>query len=126
LTGGSGFIATHVLETLLARGHSVVTTVRSQQKAQAILDAHPQLSKDRLDCAIVEDMARADGRGSLSITYAFLKLTIDLAFDDAVVSELPFEAVIHTASPYHFHAKDAKELLEPGEHRIVGDLENRI
>lgn len=70
-------------------------------------------------------MARADGRGSLSITYAFLKLTIDLAFDDAVVSELPFEAVIHTASPYHFHAKDAKELLEPGEHWTVGDLENR-
>lgn len=65
LTGGSGFIATHVLEILLARGHSVVTTVRSQQKAQAILQSHPELQKDRLDCTIVEDIGRADGMRSL-------------------------------------------------------------
>jgi hypothetical protein len=38
-----------------------------------------------------------------------------LAFDNAVISEPPFEAVIHTASPYHFNAKDANELLNPGE-----------
>ncbi|KAJ5103886.1 3-beta hydroxysteroid dehydrogenase/isomerase family protein [Penicillium argentinense] len=63
LTGGSGFIATHGLESLLARGHSVVTTVRSQQKAQAILQAHPELSKNRLDCAIVADMAQDNGKG---------------------------------------------------------------
>ncbi|KAJ5819887.1 hypothetical protein N7474_005478 [Penicillium riverlandense] len=100
LTGGSGFIAAHVLETLLARGHSVVTTVRSQQKANAILQAHPELGTDRLDCAIVEDIARIN------------------AFDEAVISDPPFEAVIHTASPYHFHAKDAKtELLDPA---IIG------
>lgn len=61
LTGGSGFVAAHVLETLLARGHSVVTTVRSQQKANAILHAHPELSTDRLDCAIVEDIAHING-----------------------------------------------------------------
>ncbi|KAJ5385907.1 NAD(P)-binding protein [Penicillium cosmopolitanum] len=99
LTGGSGFIATHVLETLLARGHSVVTTVRSEQKAQAILTAHPELSKNRLDCVIVTDMAQEN------------------AFDEVVVSEPPFQAVIHTASPYHFNAKDAKELLDPA---IIG------
>ncbi|KAJ5924397.1 NAD(P)-binding protein [Penicillium verhagenii] len=99
LTGGSGFIATHVLEILLARGHSVVATVRSQQKAQAILQSHPDLQKDRLDCTIVEDIGQAD------------------AFDNAVVSEPPFDAVIHTASPYHFNAKDAKELLDPA---IIG------
>jgi nucleoside-diphosphate-sugar epimerase len=39
------------------------------------------------------------------------------AFDEAVISEPPFDAVIHTASPYHFHAKDAKELLDPA---IIG------
>jgi hypothetical protein len=45
-----------------------------------------------------------------------------LAFDKAVMSEPPFEAVIHTASPYHFHAKDAKELLNPGKHQRLGDF----
>ncbi|KAJ5541662.1 NAD(P)-binding protein [Penicillium frequentans] len=99
LTGGSGFIATHVLEILLARGHSVVTTVRSEQKAQAILQSHPELQKDRLDCIIVKDIGQAN------------------AFDKAVVSEPPFDAVVHTASPYHFNAKDAKELLDPA---IIG------
>lgn len=76
LTGGSGFIATHVLETLLARGHSVVTTVRSQQKAQAILEAHPELQKDRLDCAIVEDMSQANGECKLWIPCSWPRLTL--------------------------------------------------
>lgn len=44
------------------------------------------------------------------------------AFDNAVISEPPFEAVIHTASPYHFHAKDAKELLNPGKYKRLGDV----
>jgi nucleoside-diphosphate-sugar epimerase len=61
LTGGSGFIAAHVLEALLARGHSVVTTVRSQTKADAIQQNHPEVNKDRLSFAIVEDMAQPNG-----------------------------------------------------------------
>ncbi|TRX97980.1 hypothetical protein FHL15_001190 [Xylaria flabelliformis] len=96
LTGGSGFVAAHVLETLLQRGHSVVTTVRSAQKGRHIVDAHPHHAHDTLDYVIVEDIAKAG------------------AFDKAVVSQPPFEAVIHTASPYHFNSKDnQKELLEP-------------
>ena len=81
LTGGSGFIAAHVLDLLLERGHSVVTTVRSQEKADKIKAAHPNVSKDKLDFAIVEDIAQEG------------------AFEKAVVSDPPFEAVIHTASP---------------------------
>lgn len=61
LTGGSGFIAAHVLDILLERGHSVVTTVRSLKKAQAIKAAHPNFDKDRLDFAIVEDIAQPGG-----------------------------------------------------------------
>ncbi|RAH64723.1 SDR family oxidoreductase [Aspergillus aculeatinus CBS 121060] len=106
LTGGSGFIAAHVLETLLARGHSVVTTVRSQNKADAIQKAHPDVNQDRLSFAIVEDIAQPN------------------AFDRAVVSDPPFEAVIHTASPYHFHAKDAKELLLPAVTGTTGILQS--
>ncbi|KAI1752025.1 hypothetical protein F4782DRAFT_502952 [Xylaria castorea] len=107
LTGGSGFIAAHVLETLLQRGHSVVTTVRSAQKGRLILDAHLRHSRDTLDYIVVEDIAQAD------------------AFDQAVISQPPFEAVIHTASPYHFNSQDnKKELLEPAINGTVGLLES--
>ncbi|KAJ5950526.1 NAD(P)-binding protein [Penicillium vulpinum] len=106
LTGGNGFIAAHVLEVLLARGHSVVTTVRSQSKANAIQLAHPGIANDRLSFAIVEDIAQPN------------------AFDQAVVSDPPFEAVIHTASPYHFHAKDAQELLAPAIMGTTGILKS--
>ncbi|KAK5527246.1 Glycine-rich RNA-binding protein 2, mitochondrial [Exophiala xenobiotica] len=95
LTGGSGFIAAHVLDTLLKRGYSVVTTVRSR--------------KERLDFVIVEDIAREG------------------AFDDAVVSEPPFEAVIHTASPFHFNATDVqKDLLDPAIQGTTGILESIV
>ncbi|KAL8716550.1 MAG: hypothetical protein Q9225_006131, partial [Loekoesia sp. 1 TL-2023] len=100
LTGGSGFIAVHVLEALLAQGHSVVTTVRSEAKAQMLKDTFPQYGKDKLDFAYVADIAQEG------------------AFDEAVNSEPPFEWVIHTASPYHFNITDTKkDLLDPA---IIG------
>ncbi|KAF4628917.1 hypothetical protein G7Y89_g9235 [Cudoniella acicularis] len=92
LTGGSGFIAAHVLESLLAHGHSVVTTVRSAQKGQQILDSHKQYGKGKLDFVIVEDISKPG------------------AFDSAVVSDSPFEAAVHCASPYHFNAKTPEEI----------------
>lgn len=79
-TGGSGFIAAHVLDILLERGHTVVTTVRSEEKAQKIRDAHPDIPISKLDFRIVEDIAQEG------------------AFDEAVKIE-GLEAVIHTASP---------------------------
>ncbi|OJD17788.1 hypothetical protein AJ78_02141 [Emergomyces pasteurianus Ep9510] len=104
-TGGSGFIAAHVLESLLQRGHSVVTTVRSEEKAQKIRNSHPNVLKDKLDFAIVEDIAKLD------------------AFDKAVISNPPFETVIHTASPFHFKGTDnRKEFLDPAINGTVGIL----
>ena len=36
------------------------------------------------------------------------------AFHEAVISDPPFEAVIHTASPYHFHVTDnQRDMLDP-------------
>ncbi len=61
MIGGSGFIAAHVLDVLLEHGHSVVTTVRSQAKAQKIREAKLSYGKDKLDFAIVEDIAQPDG-----------------------------------------------------------------
>lgn len=101
LTGGSGFIAAHVLDYLLQHGHSVVTTVRSQEKADKIKEAHPDVGKDKLDFSIVEDIAQEG------------------AFEKAVISDPPFEAVIHTASPFHFNITTSvqKDLLDPA---IIG------
>ncbi|EON64887.1 dihydroflavonol-4-reductase [Coniosporium apollinis CBS 100218] len=107
LSGGSGFIAAHVLDILLEHGHSVVTTVRSQDKANKIAEAHPNVGKDKLDFAIVEDIA------------------IEGAFDDAVKSDPPFEAVIHTASPFHFNVTDIqKQLLDPAVIGTTGILKS--
>lgn len=100
LTGGSGFIAAHILDLLLNEGHSVVTTVRSEEKAKAIANAHPNAPKDKLDFAIVEDIAKEG------------------AFDEAVISDPPFEKVIHTASPFHYNVTDVKtQFLDPA---IIG------
>ncbi|KAH8820444.1 putative NADPH-dependent methylglyoxal reductase GRP2 [Xylogone sp. PMI_703] len=104
LTGGSGFIAAHVLDILLERGHSVVTTVRSEEKGQKILEAHPNTPKEKLDFRIVEDIG------------------VDGAFDEAVKIE-GLEAVIHTASPFHMRTVDVKrDMLDPAIKGTTGIL----
>ncbi|KAL8409515.1 hypothetical protein RB594_007816 [Gaeumannomyces avenae] len=95
LTGGSGFIAAHILEQLLEKGYRVVTTVRSQDKADKIRAAYP---KAELEIAIVPDIAQPD------------------AFDD-VVRTPGIELVLHTASPVHYNIQSAKELIDPA---VVG------
>ncbi|GAW15191.1 hypothetical protein ANO14919_046000 [Xylariales sp. No.14919] len=92
LTGGSGFIATHLLQLLLNRGHEVVTTVRTEEKAKIIRDAYPGA---KLTVVLVPDIAQPN------------------AFDE--VAQIPgLEYVQHTASPFHFKWKDAKtEVLDP-------------
>lgn len=100
LTGGSGFIAAHIVDYLLQRGHDVVFTVRSDEKGQKILKNHPNASSSQLSYVIVKDIAQED------------------AFDEAVKSDPPFDAVIHTASPFHFKVTDPKkDLLDPA---IIG------
>ncbi|KAI1001458.1 Ketoreductase [Podosphaera aphanis] len=95
LTGGSGFLAAHILELLLKSGYSVVTTVRSHEKGSKILEAHPDLPRSKLDYRIVEDVAQPG------------------AFDEVVKVD-GLEAVIHTASPFHFNVVDTKkDLLDP-------------
>lgn len=78
----------------------MVTTVRSQGKAEKIKEAYPDTPKDKLDFAFVEDIAKEG------------------AFDEAVKSDPPFEVVIHTASPFHFNVTDVKkDMLDPA---IIG------
>ncbi|KAF2500757.1 dihydroflavonol-4-reductase [Lophium mytilinum] len=105
LTGGSGFIAAHTLDLLLKNGHSVVTTVRSQDKIDRIKKIYPDVGKDKLDFVIVPDIA------------------VEGAFNEAVVSTPPFEAVLHTASPFHFNVTDIqKQLIDPAVIGTTGIL----
>ncbi|RMZ71458.1 aldehyde reductase II [Pyrenophora seminiperda CCB06] len=96
-----GFIAAHTLDVLLDHGHSVVTTVRTQEKADKIKESYKSLvDKGQLGFAIVPDIAQPD------------------AFEKAVVSDPPFEVVLHTASPFHYNVTDVKkDLLDPA---IIG------
>ena len=56
-----------------------MTTVRSEAKAQKIREANPKYGKDKLDFAIVEDIARLDGTQSLltAIVDGFLEACAD-------------------------------------------------
>lgn len=82
-----------------------MVTVRSQTKADIIKSAYPNIPVSQLDFAIVEDIAR------------------EAAFDEALKSSVPFEAVIHTASPFHWNATDVKkELLDPAINGTTGIL----
>lgn len=82
-----------------------MTTVRSQDKADKIKKALSKYDTSKLDFAIVEDVAQEG------------------AFDKAVQSSPPFEAVIHTASPFHFKPKDIqKDLLDPAVIGTTGIL----
>lgn len=100
LTGGSGFIAAHCVDELLKSNHDVVFTVRSHDKGKKILSNHPNVAEKRLSYVIVEDIAKEE------------------AFDEAVQSDPPFEAVLHTASPFHFNVTNPKkDLLDPA---IIG------
>ncbi|KAH7153192.1 hypothetical protein EDB81DRAFT_790786 [Dactylonectria macrodidyma] len=105
LTGGSGFIAAHTLEQLLERNYSVVTTVRSEDKAQKIRGAHADKVKaGELEVFIIPDIAQEG------------------AFDEVAKSP-GIDVVLHTASPFHFNITDAKkDLIDPAVIGTTGIL----
>jgi nucleoside-diphosphate-sugar epimerase len=73
--------------------------VRSHDKGQKILEAYA-LPLELLSYVVVSDIAA------------------DNAFDKAVLADPPFDAVIHTASPFYYgHADPVKEILNPA---IIG------
>ncbi|VUC31102.1 unnamed protein product [Clonostachys rosea] len=110
LTGGSGFIAAHVLNALLHRGYTVVTTVRSKEKGDQILAAHTDVvAQSRLTYAIVSDISQKN------------------AFDSALANQpgAPFDYVIHTASPFPASFENPlKDVLEPAVNGTNGILQS--
>jgi nucleoside-diphosphate-sugar epimerase len=93
------------VDSALQHGYTVVTTVRSASKGESILKFHPDVPKGQLSYVVVEDIAQQG------------------AFDEAVKSEPPFDAVLHTASPFFFGHSDAvKEILDPAIKGTTGIL----
>ena len=74
--------------------------MRSEEKADLLQQRYPE---DALEFSIVTELADPH------------------AFDSAVVSDPPFDYVLHTASPYHFHGKDfQKDYLDPAINGTLG------
>jgi saccharopine dehydrogenase-like NADP-dependent oxidoreductase len=81
------------LEQLLEKDYAVVTTVRSEDKAQKIRNAFPDKAKaGKLEIVLVPDIAKPD------------------AFDE--VAKTPgLDAVIHVASPFHYNISESQCIL---------------
>ncbi|KAH9897107.1 hypothetical protein F4778DRAFT_244612 [Xylariomycetidae sp. FL2044] len=102
LTGGSGFIASHILDKLLAEGFETVVTVRSEEKGHRMVES---VYPEPLTYVVVEDIA------------------VDGAFDKVFKLEARFDYVLHTASPYHMNVQDpVKDFLDPAIKGTVGLL----
>lgn len=95
----------HILDILLQRDYSVRITVRSEEKAQKLLNAHPKY-KGKLDYVIVPELAQLG------------------CFDEAVKSDPPFDAILHTASPFFYTVTNPlKELIEPAIQGTINILQ---
>ncbi|CAJ2503491.1 Uu.00g108850.m01.CDS01 [Anthostomella pinea] len=104
IIGGSGFIASHILDTLLDAGFQVAVTARSEEKGKRIVDS---VKPKPLSYVVVDDIAKGG------------------AFDVAFQSEAAFDYVVHTASPYHLNPIDpVKEFLEPAINGTKGLLKS--
>ncbi|KAI1204462.1 putative NADPH-dependent methylglyoxal reductase GRE2 [Annulohypoxylon truncatum] len=96
LTGANGYIAQHVLSQLLEAGHSVRAVVRSQAKVDILKKTFGKyVDTPQLDFGVVPDITTAG------------------AFDDVLVSAPPFDAVMHTASPFFLRPVKGEVFLEP-------------
>jgi nucleoside-diphosphate-sugar epimerase len=107
LTGVNGFIGTHVLASLLSHGVSVRGVVRTATKASQVKADFPSVPSSQLELFVVPDM------------------TVAGAFDEAVKSNPPFSAVIHTASPFNYAAaKTNNDFVGPAVGGTTGILES--
>ncbi|KAI0376941.1 ketoreductase [Hypomontagnella monticulosa] len=106
VTGGSGFIASHIIDILLEDGFHVVATARSDEKGRRMVEAARPAQQDRLSYVIVDDVAK------------------DGAFDSALKGG-SFDYVIHTASPYHLNFQDpVRDFLDPAIKGTTGILKS--
>ncbi|CAG8903355.1 unnamed protein product [Penicillium egyptiacum] len=103
VTGGSGFLASHVVRELLQQGYSVRVTVRSEAMVKNVPQAHA-LDFQRLSCILVPDM------------------TVPGAYDTAVQG---VTGVFHISSPFTFTTtENTNDLLIPAVSGTRGVLQS--
>ncbi|KAH7120238.1 hypothetical protein B0J13DRAFT_567658 [Dactylonectria estremocensis] len=102
VTGATGFIGAHIVDTLLSRGIRVRGATRSLAKGDAMIKARPQYA-DKLEFVQIEDF---DNPGGL------------------VEAVQGVDGVIHTASPFTYDTKNnEKELIVPAINGVRAILE---
>lgn len=107
VTGGSGFIASHIIDELLDNGFRVVTTARSDEKGRRIVESASPAQRNKLSYIIIGDVAKEN------------------AFDSAFTQGTIFDYVVHTASPYHLNVQDPiKDFLDPAIKGTIGILKS--
>ncbi|KAI1472192.1 ketoreductase [Daldinia caldariorum] len=107
VTGGSGFIASHIIDSLLDDGFKVVATARSNEKGRIIVESATPARRSNLSYVVVRDVAEEN------------------AFDTAFTQEITFDYVVHTASPYHLNVQDpVEDFLDPAIKGTTGILKS--
>lgn len=103
VTGASGFVATHIVEQLLAGGYRVRGTVRNPEKSRQ------------------QGYLTSLGGAGERLELVAADLLTEGAFDEAVRG---CEYVMHTASPYVLTVKDAqRDLVDPAVKGTLSVLE---
>ncbi|EED16446.1 NAD dependent epimerase/dehydratase, putative [Talaromyces stipitatus ATCC 10500] len=102
VTGATGFIGAHVIDTLLARGRRVRGATRSLAKGEEMIRSRPQYSQ-KLEFVQIQDFENPGG------------------LTEAVNG---VDAVIHVASPFKLNTSDnEKELIIPAINGVRAMLE---
>ncbi|KAF2178835.1 NAD(P)-binding protein [Zopfia rhizophila CBS 207.26] len=104
LTGANGFVASHILSSLVKRNYHVVTTVRSEKKVQEILDLTPSWKPN--------------------ITFIYVpNIIVPNAFNGAF-ADRGYDNISHNASPLNFQAKEIQsEIIDPAVAGTKGLIE---
>jgi nucleoside-diphosphate-sugar epimerase len=106
LTGANGFVASHIVQGLIARNYHIVGTVRSEQKARDVIALHPSW-KDHITWAYIADIGVTD-------------------VWEEVFKSGPFDYIIHNASPVDFTVKDFQlAMIDPAVKGYVICLTSR-
>jgi len=104
VTGANGFAAIHIVDILLKKGYSVRGTIRSESKGAYLQELFGKYGK-RLELVIVPDLAKDGG--------------VDHVLEG-------IDAILHTASPFHFDAEDPEEIIRPAVDGTLGVLKSAV
>ncbi|KAL3228983.1 hypothetical protein RNJ44_02070 [Nakaseomyces bracarensis] len=105
VSGGTGYIASHIIDQLLKENYKVISTARTQEKADKVL---ANFKNENLSFELVSDIADLQ-----AFDHVFAKHGKDI------------EYVLHTASPVTFNVKDyEKDIMIPAVNGTKSILES--